>query len=141
MPKPIKAIDAGKVRRDGYTIRKLVYETEPGIRVPALLFVPAQVSQKGVVLYLSDKGMAEAAAVGGPIEKLVKEGREVLALDVRGFGETAPANPNARKPNYFGVDYNAIFIGMHLNRPLLGQRVYDVLTVLDALPPTKTMCI
>jgi cephalosporin-C deacetylase-like acetyl esterase len=133
LPKLIKALDAGELRRDGYTIRKLVYETEPGIKVPALQFVPNKGRQAGIVLYLPDKGMAAAAAVGGPMEKLVNDGREVLALDARGFGETAPAG-TSKKPNYFGEDYSEIFISQHLNRPLLGQRVYDVLTILDALP-------
>jgi dienelactone hydrolase len=134
-PKPIKPSDAGEVRREGYALRKLVFETEPGIKVPVLHFLPPTETRKtGVVLYLNDKGMAEAAAVGGPIEKLVKAGREVLTLDVRGLGETAPGVSDGRRPNYFGVDFKEIFIGQHLNRPLLGQRAYDVLTVLDALP-------
>jgi dienelactone hydrolase len=132
---PVKSSMVGAtVRREGYEIEKRVYETEPGIKVPALRFVPPKEKrQPGVVLYLNDRGMAEAAAVGGPLDKLAKDGREVLALDVRGFGETAPAGPG-KKPNYFGVDYSEIFISQHLNRPLLGQRVYDVLAVLDTLP-------
>jgi len=30
--------EAGEVKRDGYRIRKLVFETEPGVQVPGLLF-------------------------------------------------------------------------------------------------------
>jgi cephalosporin-C deacetylase-like acetyl esterase len=147
LPKPIKGNYVGEVRRPSegkaeYAIRKLVFETEVGIKVQALQFVPDKEARKaGVVLYLPDKGMVEASAVGGPLDKLVKEGYEVLALDVRGFGETAPGVADGKKPNYFGVDYKDIFIAQHLNRPLLGQRVYDVLTILDTLPDKEVRLI
>src|SRR5262249_3987638 len=36
-------------------------------------------------------------------------------------------------PNLFGVDFPEAFLSLHLNRPLLGQRVRDVLAVVEAL--------
>jgi hypothetical protein len=67
---------------------------------------------------------------GGPIERLVRAGRRVLALDLRGQGETAPAE-TPKRPGYFGVDVREAFLGLHLDRPLLGQRVSDLLAVLE----------
>ncbi|HZT81961.1 MAG TPA: acetylxylan esterase, partial [Gemmataceae bacterium] len=129
---PAKLSEAGQVQRTGHVIRKLVFETEPGIRAPALYFVP----QKGngplpLVLYLNGEGKAAAARPGGPIEKLVRAGHRVLALDLRGTGETAPGTVPPNRPNYFGVEWKEAFLGLHLNRPLLGQRVLDVLAVLE----------
>jgi hypothetical protein len=64
-PKLIKPNDAGEVRREGYALRKLVFETEPGIKAPALHFLPpAETRKTGVVLYLNDKGMAELVGSG-----------------------------------------------------------------------------
>jgi hypothetical protein len=41
--------------------------------------------------------------------------------------------PAAGKPNYFGTDEKEAFLALHLNRPLLGQRVFDLLAVLNAI--------
>jgi dienelactone hydrolase len=122
------------VERPGCTMHKWVLTTEPGIQIPALDFVPKKAKPAGpVVLYLHGAGKAADAAPGGPIEKLVKAGRRVVALDLRGWGETAPAVPAKGRPNYFGTDWKEAFLGLHLNRPLLGQRVQDVLAVMAAL--------
>jgi dienelactone hydrolase len=128
------AQDAGTVKREGYVLRKLAFETEPGIRVPALDCSPGNPPPKGpVVVYLHGRGKAADAAAGGPIEKLVKAGRRVIALDLRGLGETAPGVPARGRPDYSGADWKEAFLALHLNRPLLGQRVRDVLAVLAAL--------
>jgi pimeloyl-ACP methyl ester carboxylesterase len=120
------------LQRNGYAIRKLVFETEPGILVPALLFEPNQKPAKPLplVLYVHGEGKAADAGPDGPLEQLVRAGQSVLALDLRGVGETAPATAAANRPNYFGVDNKEAFLSLHLNRPLLGQRVQDVLLVL-----------
>src|SRR5439155_26247740 len=132
----------GSIKRDGYTIRQWLFWPEPGIQVPALDFTPADVKAvKAVVLYLHGDGMAADAQPGGPIEKLVKAGNRVLAVDVRGLGETAPGVPGKAK-SYFGVDFKEAFLALHLNRPLLGQRVIDALALVQWLSEqTKTLPI
>jgi cephalosporin-C deacetylase-like acetyl esterase len=125
--------EAGVVKRDGYEIQKLVFETEKGIVVPALLFRKNVNDTGAPILYLHGEGKSADAGVGGPIEKLVKSGRRVLALDPRGIGETSAGKLNAANPGYFGVDFTDSFLGLHLNRPLLGQRVYDLLAVITKL--------
>ena len=62
------------MERDGYTIHKMVFQTEPGIWVPALDFAPAEWNGQKWVLYVHGLGMAADAGVGGPIEKLVTSG-------------------------------------------------------------------
>jgi pimeloyl-ACP methyl ester carboxylesterase len=121
-----KMTEADEVKRDGYRIRKLVFETEPGIKVPGLLF---DAGGGPLVIYADGAGKAAAAVSGGPIEKLVKDGARVLALDLRGMGETAPGKPVVGKPNYFGADSFEAFVALHLDRPLLGQRTTDLLAV------------
>ncbi len=133
VPKLVGPREAGEVKREGYAIRKLLFETEPGIKVPALLFEPAEATSRPLVVYVHGAGKAAEAGPGGAIEKLVKAGQRVLAVDLRGMGETAPGVAARNRTNYFGVDFKEAFLGIHLNRPLLGQRVYDLLTVIDAL--------
>jgi cephalosporin-C deacetylase-like acetyl esterase len=121
-----KVTEVGEVKRDGYRVRKLVLETEPGVLVPGLLF---DGGRGPLVIYADGAGKAAASAAGGPIEKLVQGGARVLALDLRGLGETAPGKAAAGKPNYFGADTYEAFVALHLNRPLLGRRVTDLLAV------------
>ena|SRR5579871_1423711 len=140
VPLPVSAAkrkDLGSLQRAGYRIDKVMFTTEPGITVPGLLCVTRPESSKGgprpLVLYFQDKGMAADAGPGGALEKLVQSGQRVLALDLRGFGETAPGTPAAGRPNYLGVDFKEAFLGLHLDRPLLGQRVQDILSIVETL--------
>jgi pimeloyl-ACP methyl ester carboxylesterase len=62
----------------------------------------------------------------------------VLALDLRGTGETAPGTPPpAGRPDYLGVDFGEAYLAIHLARPLLGQRVLDLLSVVEAVAPVQ----
>jgi hypothetical protein len=125
-----KVTEAGSEDRDGYRIRKLVFETEPGVKVPGLLFDPGR---GFLLIYADGAGKSAAVAPGGPIEKMAKGGARVLAVDLRGMGETAPGRPAAGKANYFGADFYEVYVSLHLNRPLLGQRTTDLLAVVAAM--------
>lgn len=121
------------IDRNGYRVSKTVYRTRDGMRLPELLFAPGNPGSKGPpVIYLSDSGMATPLAVE-EIEALVKARRKVVAVDLRGFGETAPG---AGKPGTFGNEYKESFLSLHLNRPLVGQRTNDVLSVVREIVGT-----
>lgn len=124
--------EAGKLR-----FRKYVFETEEGILVPALHFLTQRPQPFNLVLHVDGRGMAADTGPGSLIDRQIEVGNEVLAIDVRGFGETAPA-PLPAKPGYFGVDFRNSYLALHLNRPLLGQRVYDVLSVMAYLQGEQT---
>jgi pimeloyl-ACP methyl ester carboxylesterase len=111
---------------------KVIFETEPGVLVPGLRF--KHMRPKGaLVLYLPDHGLPPDAKLPKELEEIyVKNHQDVLALDLRGLGETSPT-PYPPKMPYFGVDFKESFLAMHLNRPLLGQRVLDVLAVLGSM--------
>ncbi len=127
--KPV-AKGLGSIEREGYTIEKLRIEQAGEPPVPALLFLPVKREGKlPAVLYVDGRGKQHGAAPGGPIEALVKEGRAVLAIDVRGTGEMASAKPRLIGKNEFQLSY----LGIHLGRPLPGQRAEDVLAALETL--------
>ncbi|MDB5390350.1 MAG: metalloendopeptidase-like rane protein [Planctomycetaceae bacterium] len=122
------------VARDGYVIRKLVYETESGIELPALLWELKEEKLQAtgkLTLYLHGLGKETDAAVGGEIERLLKSsGSPVLAVDVRGLGELS-SGVTKNFSEAFGADAREAILSLHLNRPLLGQRVLDVLSIVD----------
>ncbi|HEX8199254.1 MAG TPA: prolyl oligopeptidase family serine peptidase, partial [Isosphaeraceae bacterium] len=124
------------VRRDGYTIDRWKITTEPGVTIPVLLFRAHEGtgSQPTVVYIGADRAMA---APGGPIEQRLKGGETVAMIEPRGMGETAPAVPDARRPGFFGTDEKDAFLALHLDRPLLGQRVFDVFQALRAVGPAQ----
>ena len=124
---------------DVHHIRKLAFQTEPGVTAPGLFFVPEKAPDpRPLVLYVNGDGKAADAGPDGPIERLVKAGHSVLALDLRGWGETAPGRQPANRPSYFGADFKEAYLALHLNRPLLGQRVYDLLAVTAAIAGDAT---
>ena len=88
-------------------------------------FLPARPNGK-VVLYLHEAGKAAGAADGGPIEKRVLAGEVVLAVDVRGTGQTQPGGPG--KPGVPPpVDTKGVFLAYLLGRSYVGVRAEDVL--------------
>ena len=82
------------------------------------------------VIYADGRGKAADLQPGGPIEKLVADGRIVLAIDLRGYGETADKEKGGR---YYNDGFRTAMVAMHVGRPLLGQRVEDLLAALRAI--------
>jgi dienelactone hydrolase len=117
-PAPAEPILGPKIQRQGYEIQKLSFKIEPGMLLPGLLFLPPGHAPSPGLIYLHGEGKAKDAGPGGPIEMLVRGGHAVLSLDLRGTGELA------------GSEFKEAFLSQHLDRPLLGQRVSDVLAVL-----------
>jgi dienelactone hydrolase len=118
--------ELGVIERDGCSIKKMVIKPEEGIYLPALLFVPSEKKNKTAALYLHEKGAATDAAPDAPVEKLVKDGRTVLAVDVRGLGETHGVGQPYFEP-YFGSDGQDFYIAYVLARSYVGMRAEDIL--------------
>ena len=107
------------VECDGYSIERLLIQREGDVPMPALLLLPGVgQGRRPATLYVDGRGKRGA---GGQIEEPVRQGHIVLSIDVRGWGETA------------GEEYRVGMLALHVGRPLLGQRVEDVLTAMDVL--------
>ena len=116
LPRPeIETLDS--IQRTGYQIEKLVLRPEPGIALPALRFVPEELTSSTAVLYLHEEGKAADASPGGPIERLVQQGSIVLAVDPRGTGQTRPA----------GSEGKDVYTAYLLGRSYVGLRAEDIL--------------
>jgi len=116
---------AGHIERQGYRIEKFALEPEAGITLPALAFVPPE-PDRDVYLYLHGQGKQADAAPGGPIERLVTQNHLVLAVDLRGLGETVE---KARKwySGSFGPVAGDFYHSYLLGRPLVGMWTEDAL--------------
>lgn len=127
---PATIEETNKQGREAITVRFRTFTTEPGIRVPSAEFLPVKPSKGRLVVLVSGDGMASVEAEA---EKRTRNGERVLTLDLRGFGETAPSKAKPGKGNYFGGEYFESWVSLHLARPMLGQRTFDLLAVLAAL--------
>jgi hypothetical protein len=120
--------------RDGYSIRTLLIQRPEDVPIPGLLFIPDSIEASAPVVILVD-GRGKTAETGedGAIPELIEQGRIVLSLDLRGYGETAD---DPEKNTYIAGtqrEYRTAMIALHLGRPLLGQRVEDVVAGIEAL--------
>ena len=125
LPKP-KATKVGELVRDGYRIEKVVLHLEPGLDLPALVFVPGK-RVGAACLYLHAEGKQADAASGGPIERLVREGRLVMAPDLAGIGETTPTGKHSYR-SYLPPDWQEATIAYLLGTSLLAMRAEEILT-------------
>ncbi len=102
-PQPLPAVKAEKVgheEKGAWSAEFWLVETEPGIRLPAVRItrrsdlkpVPPRAAMPIILVPGRNK---EAAA------RALEAGRQVLALDLRGTGEIAPAEGNVRNWAWF----------------------------------------
>ena len=101
--------------------------------MPALLFVPEKSQRRWPgILYVHDGGKEIEAGHRGTIQMLASEGNVVLAIDVRGVGESRPVHiPDLEGPwrpeSYYSPHYELV------GHTMFGRRLHDVLRSLALL--------
>ncbi|MGH9325084.1 MAG: alpha/beta hydrolase [Terriglobia bacterium] len=148
--KSTQALDVRQIvttPREGYRIEKVQFLSEPGIYIPTWVFVPENTTGTlHTILYITDEGI-EAAGMEfegeegsglthGVLDTLVRKGNLVVAVDVRGIGETRPhhaAEGSQSSPFHqlFDVETDMAYMAWFMNQSLLGMRVQDVVRSVD----------
>ncbi len=121
-----QAAVVGREELDGVHIEKLALSNGLGITLPAVYLSKGDVSPTSVTLLLHEAGVAAACAPGGPAESLLADGRAVLAVDLRGTGESRQTSQTAFG-EAVGLDWQDIFIAYLLEKPYVAMRTEDVL--------------
>ena len=121
LPKP-HVETVGTVARTGYRIEKLLITPEQGIWLPALWFVSERQKPNRAVLYLHEQGKTADGGPVGSIEQRVQAGDSVLAVDLRGIGQT---KSNTR--GWGSPDHQDGYLAYMLSRSYVGMRAEDVL--------------
>jgi len=134
---PPPCSERGTTAGEQFTAEKMLLESEPGIRLPALLLNSKQANNGGpLFVYLSDEGKPADAARPSLALELARAGHTVFALDVRGAGETDPRDRAKLSPltrydaQQFRFDSAAV-CAAQLGTTLLAMQTLDVIRAID----------
>jgi dienelactone hydrolase len=117
--------------------RFLSIQTEPGVVLTAIELVPEWPDETMPALVKLSVDQARELEPGGPVEALMRRGRRVVLADLRGMGQAASRSSSGRTDSPLGHEVKEAFLSMHIGRPLLGQRVTDLLVLLEDLKSRK----
>jgi cephalosporin-C deacetylase-like acetyl esterase len=122
----------GTISRSGYHIEKLTYESESGIIIPSLLFVPdGEDDKKAAVLMVSGDGKKASAPEA---EQLVTSGMVVLSIDARGFGEIqVNTDLNSKEFDHYFGDFRDTMTALLVGKTMVGMRALDITRGVDLL--------
>jgi cephalosporin-C deacetylase-like acetyl esterase len=124
--------DVGSDDIEGAVFERRLIETEPGIQVPVLHVKPTG-ECRGVMVHVNEFGAdSDWQISGGPIYGALDAGWAVVSLDPRGVGAAASRvdDPDLLHRR-FGTLQHAAWTWQMLDRPVIGQRVFDLLRVME----------
>lgn len=123
------AVFRGRYQREGYEIELYGLRGEGDYVIPLLLCIPDGISDAPSIVYLHPEGKSHDAGKGERIERLVRAGFIVAAVDPLGIGETADSSG----AYVYAAEYEAILIG----RSIPGIQAGDIIRVVDFLKSRK----
>ena len=119
---------------DEYECEVLVIGDAPRFPIPALAFLPKEPNEiRGLCIYAHAEGKQAASNLAaneneGPIIDLVRQGNVVLAVDVRGIGETQmkPWRYGSMS-GILGPNSAEFFVAYMLGESFVGMRAHDLI--------------
>ncbi len=132
LPKPPIRAKIQKIERietKWAEVDKFILKQPDGMPVPVVLFRPINHADKALdFVIIADSLGINNCMKSGIIRKLLNKQTALLTVDLRGFGETKDQGSNQK---YQSHSHRTANVSTHIGRPLLGQRVADLLTVID----------
>ncbi|MEZ5352352.1 MAG: acetylxylan esterase [Bryobacteraceae bacterium] len=127
----------GETVSRGVRIRALDIPSARGVSVPAWEFLPGEGEARGTMLLVEPGGRNASWNEDGLCQELARQGSRVIATDVRGVGDLRPEFPR-QSPGHAAFHQREeafAWASLMLGKPLLGQRVSDLLAVRRAAAP------
>ncbi|HDP34103.1 MAG TPA: hypothetical protein ENN29_03220 [Candidatus Hydrogenedentes bacterium] len=129
----------GGATGDGRHVKYLVIIPESGIALPAALITPDAFTGD-FVLALHEAGKDAVVGDDGMAEALLEAGHAVLAIDLRGTGETQGAqNPKGWR-DYIGSNWQDFFFAYLLGKSFVGMRAQDIAAAASYLHDQAAAC-
>ncbi|WP_221175774.1 alpha/beta hydrolase family protein [Rufibacter immobilis] len=129
---PVSSELSGESQGKNYRLEKRILLRQGELPLPVLIYRPLTGKPHKLVIRLEEKGKAAAAKNDSLIQGEMAAGNVLVLPDLRGVGETQD-DPKLNDPKYWTHEYRNAVLSLHLKRPLLGQRVQDLVTLLDFL--------
>jgi cephalosporin-C deacetylase-like acetyl esterase len=134
-----------KINFKGLTAEKFWYESKDGMKIPSVLLKPeTSTDDSPVYIYVSEKGKPRSFNDSSAAYALLKNGFIVMAMDVRGTGETSPT-PVLRLNKWTGYDILqwkndvAAINCMSFGKTTLGLRTLDIITGINYIKSRKDL--
>jgi cephalosporin-C deacetylase-like acetyl esterase len=135
-PKNLTATVMGTVPSERVDVSALEVRSAPKVWLPAWLFVPRKTDPaKPLLLALEPSGRVLGWREDEIYQALSAEGFPICLPDLRGLGDLRPEFPRGspRHGRYHQNEENYAWASMMLGKPLLGQRVTDILALATAM--------
>jgi len=135
-PAGLKPTVLARAAGHGISIEAIEVPSAPGVWLPAWLYLPAaRDASKPALLALEAAGRNVRSQEGELYQTLAQRGYPVCVADVRGIGDLAPELGRGT-PDYaqfHATEENYAWSSLIFGKPLLGQRVTDILALAAAL--------
>ena len=135
-PAGLRPVTLRRVSWPGVTVEATEVVSAPRVWLPAWLYLPSALdASKPVLLLLDPAGRNARWQEGGLCHTLAAHGSAVCAADARGIGDLTPEfgrGPAAHARSHANEE-NYAWSSLILGKPLLGQRVTDILALAAAL--------
>ena len=103
--------------------KRIVFQVEPKLYLTALWLVPRNADMSKATLFVSDKGKTDGLDI---VNGLLENGKPVLTVDLRGYGETQQLNQRYFNLHHFGQDGWDCYFAFDLNKTYVGFRAEDL---------------
>jgi hypothetical protein len=117
-------------------VENLEIQSDPGVWIPTFLMMPENVSRTKPLLLVLDPQGNDRLWFSPEVDQILPENSGVIcSADVRGIGSMRPgfSAGAAEYEAWHEQEENYAWASLMLGRPLVGQRVTDVLSIVRAL--------
>ncbi|WP_316748517.1 alpha/beta hydrolase family protein [Pedobacter gandavensis] len=116
---------------------KMILRSPNEIPLPFLLLKPES-EIKQVLIWTDESGKSQLAKDPDSLRKYLDQGIALILPDLRGTGETKD-KAAFNDPKYQNKEYRNAMFALHLGQPLAGQRVYDILSLVQFVKSDKLL--
>ncbi len=128
-------ITVGRASYHETRVEAVEFPTAPKVRVPAWLYQAKAVDSSKPLVIVLEPGGRNAWQESGLYNRMAAQGCVVCAPDLRGIGDMTPefSRGAARHAGPHNSDEDYAWSCLILGKPLAGQRVTDILSVVEGL--------
>jgi dienelactone hydrolase len=130
----IEDINSGNIGND-INYQWLVLRKRTEVPLPLRIYRKSS-SSKQVIIAINDNVKQRDSLISQ--WQTSKSDAILISVDVRGTGETTD-KPEMNDPKYFSKDYRNAMLALHIGKPLVGQRVTDILNVVAFIKGDKNL--